>query len=269
LHDPEDDDHDARRALGPSRSPQVAPRQYFLIFDVNGTLLHYTFGRLKDQKFRKSETRLRPGLRDFMLFCLQSGFRVVFWSSVKETNLEPRFQALISNVPELGEDCKRFGQNWCDECVYRDPADPSRQFWLKRLARLVGHRRGLLDDGATEENSLLVDDTPYKNIKNNPFNAVHPPTCTLYSEKSLKNGRKPFLIEVLRPFLQGLKDSNLPVPAYCEANQRVGQRRCFPGDVDFERFKDVVPRCQLGFETPYTSEEWEINKGLHTKSSSL
>ena len=268
-HDADEEGEGSRQLLSPSPSGQLPPREYFLLFDINGTLLHYTFGKVKHMKFQKSETRLRPGLREFMLFCLRSGFRVIFWSSVKEANLEPRFDAIVSHVPELGTDCRRFGQSWCDECLYRDPADPTRQYWLKRLARLLGHSHGLLEDGATVENTLLIDDTPYKNIKNSPFSAVHPPTCTQYSERSFRNGKQPFLIEVLQPFLQGLKDSNLAVPAYCEQNHKVGQRRCVPGDADFERFKDVVPRCQRGFEIPFTPEEWETCKALYTKRSTL
>lgn len=39
----------------------VASCQYFLIFDIDGTLLHYTFGRLKQNKFHKSEISKQHG----------------------------------------------------------------------------------------------------------------------------------------------------------------------------------------------------------------
>lgn len=58
LHDYDDDGEDARQALTPSPSPQVAVCQYFFIFDVKGTLSHYTSGRVEQMKFQNNETSL-------------------------------------------------------------------------------------------------------------------------------------------------------------------------------------------------------------------
>ena len=85
----------------------------------------------------------------------------------------------------------------------------------------------------------------------------------------MKDGKQSYLLEVLQPFLQGLKNSNLSVPAYCELNHKVGQRRCFPGDADFERFKEVTPNSQRGFEIPFTPEEWESCKVFFTKTPTV
>lgn len=58
--------------------------------------------------------------------------------------------------------------------------DSTCQYWLKLLAELVEHVHGLLEDGATMENTLLIDHTSYKNIKNNHYSVVYPPICILY-----------------------------------------------------------------------------------------
>jgi hypothetical protein len=151
-------------------------------------------------------------LREFLLHCA-SNFNVVFWTSMNTDNLERHFATLLSHAPELGKDCPRFAQNWCNVSTYRDPDNVDRPFFLKRIARLLGDSMGLGGRGATPENTLIVDDTPYKNILNDPYNAVHPVTFTYFMEKSTK--KRPYLTYQLWPFLKGLKESGLLVPVYC------------------------------------------------------
>jgi hypothetical protein len=42
------------------------------------------------------------------------------------------------------------------------------------MACLLENSMGLASRGAIVENTLLVDDSPYKNVMNNPYNAIHP-----------------------------------------------------------------------------------------------
>jgi hypothetical protein len=106
-------------------------------------------------------------------------------------NLERHFAILLSHALELGKDCPRFAQNWCDVSTYRDLDNVDKPFFLKRIARLLGDSMGLGGRGATVENTLLVDDTPYKNVLNDPYNAVRPVTFTYFMEKSTK--KRPYL----------------------------------------------------------------------------
>lgn len=76
LHEIDDEGEDACHALSPSSSVQVASRQYFLNFDINNTLLHYTFGPVKQNKLQKSETKSALDNEKFFYFV----FRVVFQS---------------------------------------------------------------------------------------------------------------------------------------------------------------------------------------------
>jgi hypothetical protein len=133
--------------------------------------------------------------------------------------------------------------------TYTDPNNEGRPFFLKRLARLLGNSMGLAGRGATVENTLLVDDSPYKNVLNDPYNAVYPLTFTYFTEKSTK--KKPYLIHQLRPFLKGLKDSSLPVPVYYREHSLFGSRRLFPGNEEYECFRTVILRDQRGFDVPY------------------
>jgi hypothetical protein len=93
--------------------------------------------------------------------------------------------------------------------TYTNSDNVERPFFLKRIARLLGDSMGLGGRGATSENTLLVDDTPYKNVLNNLYNAVHPVTFTYFSEKTTK--KRPYLTYQLWSFLKGLKESGLLV----------------------------------------------------------
>jgi hypothetical protein len=159
--------------------------------DVNGILLATYFGQIGKEKAPLHHTRVREKLMNFLVFCV-SNFTVVFWSSMKAKNLEHCVATLFSHTPELGKNCLRFAQNWYDVSTYTDPDNEGRPFFLKRLARLLGDSMGLAGQGTTIENILLVDDSPYKNVLNDPYNAVHPLTFTYFTEKSTK--KKPYLI---------------------------------------------------------------------------
>jgi hypothetical protein len=233
----------------PARLPQVPPlSQYFLLMDINSVLLATYFGIIGKEKVNSMHTRVREKLREFLLHCA-SNFNVVFWTSMNTDNLEHHFATLLLHAPELGKDCPRFAQDWCDVSTYTDPNNVDRPFFLKRIARLLGDSMGLGGRGATPENTLLVDDTPYKNVLNDPYNAVHPMTFTYFMEKSTK--KRPYLTYQLWPFLKGLKESGLPVPLYCRQHSLFGSMRLFPGDEEYERYKTVIPRDQRGFEVPY------------------
>jgi hypothetical protein len=233
----------------PARLPQVPPlSQYFLLMDINGVLLATYFGIIGKEKVNSMHTRVREKLREFLINCT-SNFNVVFWTSMIIDNLERHFATHLSHAPELGKDCPRFAQNWCDVFTYRIPDNVDKPFFLKRIARLLGDSKSLGGRGATPENTLLVDDMPYKNVLNDPYNAVHLVTFTYFMEKSTK--KRPYLTYQLWPFLKGLKESGLLVPVYCRHHSLFGSKRLFPEDEEYERYKTVIPRDQRGFEVPY------------------
>jgi hypothetical protein len=124
--------------------------------------------------------------------------------------------------------------------TYIDPNNKERPFFLKRISRLLGDSMGLGRWDATVENTLLVDDTPYKNVLNDPYNAIHPLTFMYFKEKNTK--KKPYLTYQLWPFLKGLKESGLPVLVYCRQNSLFGSKQLFPGDEEYEHYKIVIPR---------------------------
>jgi len=91
----------------------------------------------------------------------------------------------------IGENYLAFGNELCDDWLYRDPNNTESPLYLMRLARVIPGIPELCDVGATFTYSLVVDVVPHMNILNLPYNVVHPPACTLYSELKLKPGNFP------------------------------------------------------------------------------
>ena len=115
-------DDEAQRAklsqnpMGPSSTNEVAnmgsqvyrPR-YFLILEIDGFLVWQWFGHsgpLKDHLRLTIKSKLhyflRPGLKEFLEFCLNN-FEVMFWTTAEDRTLEPQYEELLKACPMLGE----------------------------------------------------------------------------------------------------------------------------------------------------------------------
>ena len=97
-----------------------------------------------------------------------------------------RIKYIQNRVPFFPENCLWFGMDLCGESTCKDPQYPTRPTLLKFLSLLLNRSTQLQDGGATQENTLLIDDTPYKNVLNNPYTAIHPSTYTKFTERKFK-----------------------------------------------------------------------------------
>ena len=75
--------------------------------DINDILLATFYGIIGKEKGNSMHTRVRDGLREFLVHCT-SNFNVVFWTSMSIDNLERHFATIFLHVLELGKDCPRF-----------------------------------------------------------------------------------------------------------------------------------------------------------------
>ena len=161
---------------------------------------------------------LRPGLKEFLEFCLIN-FEVIFWTIADTKTLEPQYQKLLEVCLALGENQATLGRRWCDQSSYLNLITRKYDNYLKRLDR------------------VLTDTLAYRNVLNNPFSAYHP---TMYHRKS-KEEERDSLVSYLRhsvqPFLQGLLDFGKTAPQYCAQNDRHGWRRLFPRDNKFSLYR--------------------------------
>ena len=87
--------------------------------------------------------------------------------------------SVVEIVEEMSRDvqrCRLYDQEWCDLICDSNgaPISEGPYFFVKTLDTLFLHPDGLKGSGASADNTLLIEDSPYKNIRNNMWNAVHP-----------------------------------------------------------------------------------------------
>ena len=63
---------------------------------------------------------LRPGLKEFLEFCLNN-FEEMFWTTAEDSTLEPQYEELLKACFALGENRLRFGRRWCNQSTYVNP----------------------------------------------------------------------------------------------------------------------------------------------------
>ena len=212
--------------------PTPYPDSYYLILDMNGLLLE----KRPSLNGHDRLYTLREDVGEFLEFCVKS-FEVDFWSCCNEKNLKSMFQSLKhACTPSLSKQlqrCRTFDQDWCNVICDSDgdPVTKGPYFFVKPLDTLFEHPDGLKGTGATMENTLLIDNSLYKNVRNDMWNAVHP--LPFHSVKE-PVGTTWFRHELI-PWLLRLKHSGQSVPKFCEANQGFGQRRLLPDDGEAKR----------------------------------
>ena len=181
---------------------------------------------------------------EFLEFCFKS-FEVAFWSCCNQKNLKSMIQSLKrACTPSLAQQlqrCRTFDQDWCDVVCDSngDPVTEGLYFFVKPLDTLFDHLDGLKDKGASVDNTVLIDDSPYKNVRNGMWSAVHPLPFHIVNESVGKAWFRHQLI----PWLRRLKQSGQTVPRFWEANQGFGQRRLLPDDGEAKR---VLLSCMAG-----------------------
>ena len=124
-------------------------------------------------------THLEKDIGEFSKFCVKN-FEMVFWSYYNQRNLKSMFQShrnvcTISLMKQV-QRCRIFNQDWCDEICDSNRAlvIENPYFFVKPLDTLFHHPDGLKGSGASLENTLLIDNSSYKNVRNNMWNVVHP-----------------------------------------------------------------------------------------------
>ena len=218
------------------RSPKVGPTHYpdsyFLILDINGLLLE----KRPSPNGRDRLYTLREDVGEFLEFCFKN-FEVAFWSCCNQKNLKSMIQSLKrACTPSLAQQlqrCPTFDQDWCDVVCDSngDPVIEGPYFFVKPLDTLFDHPDGLKGKGASVDNTLLIDDSPYKNLRNGIWSAVHPLPFHIVNKSA---GMAWFRYQLI-PWLRRLKQSGQTVPRFCEANQGFGQRRLLPDDGEAKR----------------------------------
>jgi hypothetical protein len=153
------------------KAPQIT--KYFLLLDLNGLLIASD----ESDKGWPKPLVVWDGVGAFLQFCLEN-FEVSFWSCCRIRRMGELLVVLQKHCPVTLEYCKLFDQSWCDIVTNANgtPVSTPRPYFLKTLATVLTNPDGLRDTGARPENTLIVDDSPHKNVRNNMWNVVHSTT---------------------------------------------------------------------------------------------
>lgn len=215
-----------------AKPPSRKVEQYYLILDMNGLLMDKgnlsTKPHLRKYKFRR-------GVGMFFKFILEIGLVVTLWTCANKENAEFMFIQLKKHVQcEAGisiEALHVFDQSLCEE-AYGNPRGErlrirsnTKPYFFKSLAVLFFYNK---IPGASSKNTLLIDDSPIKNLLNCPYNAIHPPPFNQAKEARIDD---PYLTHKLIPYLIGLYNSEMSVPDYCMENPlEFGQNQALRSD---------------------------------------
>lgn len=223
-----------------AQQQQRRRRRLLLVLDLNGLLLD-SFGRGDDRppallgpvvKAGGKWIYERPGAQEFLRFCF-SRFEVGVWSCAREENVHNYVAAV------LPEDLQHrllfvWGQSRCTDTGRRVPRREGeggafKPLFLKELAVLWA---AFPQYGMT--NTIMLDDTPYKSLRNPTFTAVFPKP---YSARAARDDG--WLLREAVPWLRALSVSSDTVQSFVIRNP-LGEPAIAPGHRDWDLFSDVV-----------------------------
>ncbi|KAI3685027.1 hypothetical protein L6452_34258 [Arctium lappa] len=161
-------------------SGHLDSRRKLLVLDVNGLLVDIVAD--PDETYR-ADTIIgskavfkRPYCDEFLQFCFER-FNVGVWTSRTRRNIERVLDFLIKDSQHQLLFC--WDQSHCTETGFNTIENSDKPLVLKELKRLWEKQDPSLpwDSGVYDEtNTLLLDDSPYKALRNPPYTAIFPYT---------------------------------------------------------------------------------------------
>ncbi|XP_031492562.1 uncharacterized protein LOC116259084 [Nymphaea colorata] len=219
-------------------------RKKLLVLDVNGLLAHTVFetntvslpaNRRADGVVGRKLVFKRPFCDDFVRFCFEK-FEVGIWSSARKNNVEGVVLFLLGDLRYKLLFC--WDQSECTDTGMRTLDKSNKPLFLKELHRLW-NSEGLPwpKDYYSSTNTLLIDDSPYKALRNPPFTAVFPEAYDVNNDhdSSLGPGGD------IRNYLQGI--ANAPdVQQYVQARP-FGQPLISQADPNWWFYSQIGRHC--------------------------
>uniref|UniRef100_A0A0D9VZ59 Mitochondrial import inner membrane translocase subunit TIM50 n=1 Tax=Leersia perrieri TaxID=77586 RepID=A0A0D9VZ59_9ORYZ len=166
--------------LSPRLSLRGFRKKKLLILDLNGLLAdinqdHHN-SHMAVAKFRGRLVFRRPYCHDFLTFCLQN-FELGIWSSRKKQNVDSVIDIIMRDFKPFLLFC--WDMSKCTFTGHKTLDNVHKPLMLKELRKLWNKEEPDLPWGKGEyspSNTLLVDDSPYKALRNPPYTAIFPRT---------------------------------------------------------------------------------------------
>ncbi|KAL7223123.1 hypothetical protein ACSBR1_024742 [Camellia fascicularis] len=228
-------------------------RKKLLVLDVNGLLAdivsYVPFGYKPDAFISKKAVFKRPFCDDFLQFCFER-FNVGVWSSRTKRNVESVLDFLMGKSKCNLLFC--WDQFHCTDTGYNTVENREKPMLLKELKKLwekdgpdLPWDRGVYN----ESNTLLLDDSPYKALRNPMHTAIFPHP---YRYKDVRdNSLGPS--GDLRGYLEGLASAD-NVQKYVQQNP-FGQRPITEKNLSWPFYLKVISSTSTSTSTSTQQEE--------------
>ncbi|KAF0915053.1 hypothetical protein E2562_033177 [Oryza meyeriana var. granulata] len=164
--------------LSPRLSLRGFRKKKLLILDLNGLLADinqdYHNSHMADAKVRGRLVFRRPYCHDFLSFCLQN-FELGVWSSRKKQNVDSVIDIIMRDFKPFLLFC--WDMSKCTFTGHKTLENIHKPLVLKELRKLWNKEEPDLpweEGDYSPSNTLLVDDSPYKALRNPPYTAIFP-----------------------------------------------------------------------------------------------
>ncbi|CAL5092096.1 unnamed protein product [Urochloa decumbens] len=166
---------------------RVKRKKKLLILDLNGLLADinqdYHSSHLSHGKVRGKLVFKRPYCDDFLRFCV-SNFELAIWSSRLKANTDAVVDILMKDLKHHLLFC--WDASKCAATGHYTIENKNKPLVLKELKKLWNKEEPDLPWQQGEfspSNTLLVDDSPYKALRNPPNTAIFPYSYSYKNEK--------------------------------------------------------------------------------------
>ncbi|GLT25184.1 hypothetical protein SLA2020_003290 [Shorea laevis] len=151
------------------------PNRKLLVLDLNGILVDVVNGGKKpDIRVSAKSVYKRPFCDDFLSFCFER-FNVGVWSSRREKNVMKLVNFIFGESKQNLLFC--WNQKHCTETRFKTINKPRKPLVLKELRKLWEKWNPNFPwemGECNESNTLLLDDSPYKALRNPAHTAIFP-----------------------------------------------------------------------------------------------
>uniref|UniRef100_A0ACD5UXA1 Uncharacterized protein n=2 Tax=Avena sativa TaxID=4498 RepID=A0ACD5UXA1_AVESA len=162
-------------------------RKKLLILDLNGILADINtdrdIARVADGRVRGKNVFKRPYIDDFLRFCFQN-FELGIWSSRMKVNVDAVVDILMRDLRRHLVFC--WDMSKCTTTQAATLENNRKPLVLKELKKLWNKEDPDLpwEQGEfSPSNTLLVDDSPYKALRNPPYTAIFPQPYSYHIEE--------------------------------------------------------------------------------------
>ncbi|XP_022016884.1 uncharacterized protein LOC110916461 isoform X3 [Helianthus annuus] len=220
-------------------------RKKLLVLDVNGLLVDIVAD--PPDEAHKPDTRIaqkavfkRPFCDEFLEFCFQR-FSVGVWTSRTRKNINRVLDFLMRDTQRQLLFC--WDQSHCTDTGFNTIENSGKPLLLKELKKLWEKQDPNLpwDRGAYDEsNTLLLDDSPYKALRNPPYTAIFPYTYSYLDTQDNDLGPN----GDLRNYLERLAASD-NVQTFVEQNP-FGQQPITHDNESWNFYRNIICSTQPG-----------------------